>query len=66
MQVVHYKPDGHYHLHNDWFDPKNPGYAERIKDRGQRIVSIFVYLSDCEVCARSVPSLPPSPRATWV
>lgn len=47
---MHYGIGEHYNLHHDWFQPDNPGYAERVKDRGQRLVSIFVYLSDCEVC----------------
>ena len=37
-------------VNTDWFNPKHAGFEERMKDRGQRLVSFFVYLSGCEVC----------------
>lgn len=47
LQVVHYGIDQKYNLHLDWFQPDNPGYEQRMASRGQRLVTIFVYLSDC-------------------
>jgi len=32
--------------HWDYFDPKAHGYAERMGRQGQRLVTVFVYLSD--------------------
>eukprot|EP00961_Rhodomonas_salina_P299367 3938876-Rhodomonas_salina.1 len=33
-QVVHYDPGQKYDLHNDWFDPSSPYYADRVRLRG--------------------------------
>jgi hypothetical protein len=33
-----------YRLHNDWFNPAEDGYADKMLNGGQRRVSIFIYL----------------------
>ncbi len=33
-------------VHNDWFDPADPFYHDRVRIRGQRLVSVFCYLCD--------------------
>jgi prolyl 4-hydroxylase len=33
-----------YRLHNDWFNPSEPGYSDKMIAGGQRLVSIFIYL----------------------
>lgn len=33
-----------YRLHNDWFRPEEPGYADKMLGGGQRRISIFIYL----------------------
>ena len=46
VQVVHYQEGQEYQTHNDWFNPKDPSYGERVLKRGQRLVSVFCYLCD--------------------
>ncbi len=31
-------------MHNDWFRPEEPGYADKMLGGGQRRISIFIYL----------------------
>lgn len=33
-----------YRLHNDWFNPAEPGFSDKMAFGGQRRVSVFVYL----------------------
>jgi prolyl 4-hydroxylase len=33
-------------VHNDWFHPEDPFYQDRVRLRGQRLVSVFCYLCD--------------------
>jgi prolyl 4-hydroxylase len=51
VQVVHYDCAQQYKPHVDWFDPKGETYATRMAKRGQRLVSVFVYLADVEADA---------------
>jgi hypothetical protein len=46
VQVVHYEEGQEYQTHNDWFKFDDPFFADRIKLRGQRLVSVFCYLGD--------------------
>lgn len=47
-QVVHYDRLQEYRLHYDYIDPTGPTYAETTRGRGNRLVSVFIYLSDCQ------------------
>ena len=33
-----------YRLHNDWFNPAEAGYTDKICNGGQRRISVFIYL----------------------
>jgi hypothetical protein len=33
-------------VHNDWFSPGDPFYDDRMRLRGQRLISCFCYLCD--------------------
>ena len=46
VQVVHYEEGQEYQVHNDWFQPDDPFYHDRVRIRGQRLVSVFCYLCD--------------------
>ena len=47
VQVVRYLPGQQYRPHHDYFDPSDARYAEKCDDRGNRLLSFFVYLSGC-------------------
>ena len=47
VQVVHYEPGQQYRPHYDYFQPTDGRYAAKTAVQGNRLVSIFVYLSDC-------------------
>ena len=44
VQVVRYLPGQQYRPHHDYFDPSDARYAEKCDDRGNRLLSFFVYL----------------------
>lgn len=46
LQVLHYKPGNEYLAHHDWFDPADPGSAEVLRNGGQRIITLIIYLND--------------------
>jgi prolyl 4-hydroxylase len=46
LQVLHYKPGNEYLAHHDWFDPADPGSAEVLRNGGQRVVTLVIYLND--------------------
>ena len=48
VQVVHYRPGAEYRAHHDWFSPENERFADKTDVAGNRLVSFFVYLADCE------------------
>ena len=48
VQVVHYNSGQQYRPHYDFFQPCDARYAEKTKVQGNRLVSFFVYLSDCD------------------
>ena len=47
VQIVHYLPGQEYRPHYDWFNPEDSRYAEKTEVMGNRLLSFFVYLSDC-------------------
>lgn len=48
MQVVHYTSGQQYKPHYDYFSPRDANYQRKCDQQGNRLVSIFVYLSGCE------------------
>ena len=52
-QVVHYQPGQQYMPHYDWFNAeKDPRFEEKTAGRGNRLVSVFAYLSECDAGAK--------------
>ena len=47
-QLVHYLPGQEYKPHYDWYSPKARTYRAGTAVQGNRLVSVFVYLSRCE------------------
>jgi prolyl 4-hydroxylase len=47
MQVLHYGYKQHYHAHHDFFDP-NMYPTEEYKKGRNRMITVFMYLSDVE------------------
>lgn len=45
-QVMHYTVGQEFKLHHDYLDPKQPGHAMDMKQRGQRIATFLLYLND--------------------
>jgi len=54
IQILHYEPGGEYKPHFDYFDPKQPGNAQVLKQGGQRIATLVMYLSDVEAGGSTV------------
>lgn len=48
VQVVHYLPGQQYRPHHDYFQPTDPRYNDKTAERGNRLLSFFVYLSGCD------------------
>ena len=48
VQVVHYLPGQEYRPHFDWFTPDDSRFEERTRTQGNRLVSVFVYLTHCQ------------------
>lgn len=46
MALMHYAPGEEFIPHHDYLDPDKPGLAEDIRQRGQRVLTFLVYLSD--------------------
>lgn len=46
LQVLHYQPGNEYLAHHDWFDPADPGSAEVLRNGGQRVITVIVYLNE--------------------
>lgn len=46
MTLMHYAPGEEFTPHCDYLDPRTPGTAEDIRQRGQRILTFLVYLND--------------------
>jgi hypothetical protein len=45
-QILHYAVGEQFRPHHDFFDPEAPAYVGQLKDFGQRIATVLVYLSD--------------------
>lgn len=45
LQIQHYEAGQEYRIHADWFDSKHEGYAENVKDQGQRTWTCLIYLN---------------------
>jgi prolyl 4-hydroxylase len=48
LQILHYLPGNEYLAHHDWFDPADPGSAEVLRNGGQRLLTIVLYLNHVE------------------
>ena len=44
--VLHYRPGQYFAPHFDWLDPKSPGMARDIAEKGQRRMTFLLYLND--------------------
>ena len=54
LQILHYQPGGEYRPHFDYFDPKQPGNESVLKDGGQRVATLIMYLNDVEAGGSTV------------
>ena len=48
VQVVHYLSSQQYRPHYDYFNPEDERYEQRCGVQGNRLVSVFAYLSGCD------------------
>lgn len=48
IEIIRYQVGQQYRPHCDWFDPGTPGGKARIEQRGQRVATILMYLSDVD------------------
>lgn len=46
LQLLHYPVGGEYEPHHDYFDPAFPGTAALLKQGGQRVATIVMYLHE--------------------
>lgn len=46
VQVLHYAVGQQFRPHHDFLDPEAPAFAEQIRQLGQRIATVLVYLND--------------------
>jgi prolyl 4-hydroxylase len=54
LQILHYQPGGEYRPHYDYFDPKQPGNEGVLRDGGQRVATLIMYLNDVEAGGSTV------------
>lgn len=54
LQILHYQPGGEYKPHFDYFDPTLPGNEAVLKQGGQRIATLVMYLNDVEAGGSTV------------
>lgn len=54
IQILHYEPGGEYKPHFDYFDPKQPGNEQVLRQGGQRIATLVMYLNDVEAGGSTV------------
>jgi prolyl 4-hydroxylase len=45
-QVLHYDVGQEFRAHHDFFDTSFPGYAREVAERGQRALTVLVYLNE--------------------
>lgn len=48
LQILHYQPGDEYEPHYDYFDPADPGTAALLRNGGQRLASLIMYLNTPE------------------
>lgn len=53
VQVVHYEPGQQYRPHYDYFTPDDARFRAKTAVQGNRLVSVFVYLSGCPAGGRT-------------
>jgi prolyl 4-hydroxylase len=54
LQILHYLPGGEYKPHHDYFDPAQPGNEAVLKQGGQRVATVVIYLNDVEAGGSTV------------
>jgi prolyl 4-hydroxylase len=54
LQILHYLPGGEYKPHYDYFDPALPGNEAVLKQGGQRVATLIMYLNDVEAGGSTV------------
>jgi prolyl 4-hydroxylase len=45
-QLLHYEVGQEFRAHHDYFDVSFPGYAREVAERGQRALTVLVYLNE--------------------
>lgn len=45
-EILHYAPGQQYRLHVDFFHPSVPHFAEIVREQGQRILTLLLYLNE--------------------
>jgi prolyl 4-hydroxylase len=45
-QILHYEVGQQFQAHHDFFDVSFPGYAREVAERGQRALTVLVYLNE--------------------
>jgi prolyl 4-hydroxylase len=48
LQLLHYPAGGEYEPHHDYFDPAFPGTAALLRQGGQRVATVVMYLHEPE------------------
>ncbi len=46
LQILHYGVGDEYLPHHDYFDPKDPGTGVLVREGGQRVATLVMYLND--------------------
>ncbi len=54
LQILHYQPGGEYKPHYDYFDPAQPGNEIVLRQGGQRVATLVMYLNDVEAGGSTV------------
>lgn len=54
IQVLHYLPGAEYKPHFDYFDPALPGNDQILKNGGQRVATLVMYLNDVDAGGSTV------------
>jgi prolyl 4-hydroxylase len=54
LQILHYQPGGEYKPHYDYFDPAQPGNDIVLRQGGQRVATLVMYLNDVEAGGSTV------------
>jgi prolyl 4-hydroxylase len=48
LQVIQYTPGGEYKAHFDFFPPEDPGSTVHLKQGGQRVCTVVMYLNEVQ------------------